>query len=701
MCLSGARGFDLYGSGSVDWTLWLSGWLIGLALDMFVLHLLVTLIKMTVSVLMASFNIHSGSSPVKTDSLLKSDAKLNLGAPAGVEMSSWWSGSALVSGPAKLSLVDGLPINEALVEPAVDPCQVPFSLDADCSESELFERALGRVNLLLTDGKDTKAVEKEVSAVLQKMRDRRLLLPFLSHSIQDEVDKTLQEGTLFRSTSAGSRLLVQFIRDEGQSWLNAAAREQVNSVAFSDISLEVDPAKILSGENLITNQDELEEVCKALLESVYGSVGAASTIVRRVTRRLHNIVVAKFPAAGYSAVGGLLFLRYLCPSLLAPEFHHLVEAGAFKKQNVNIRVVTRRFTLIAKVLQNISNGVMFGSKEEFMIPFNSVVESHMPRFHQFIDAFVESTPEEIQEEREAAEAAEAAAQAAAEAAKAAEAAAVLLAAQAAENAQNLPAVLIPIETIITWNTYKTDAGKVYYHNRATDQSAWDLPTGPNVVVIPLPGSTSPSSLATAENDQNPFLASAPAVTKSLDSNSSIAPQSAAPELNPFIDDIAHTEVVHAAPESSIPVVAVAHIQSEPLVAETNDNPFIVSIPDVAETSPMPAVRVAQEVEEIQESISSNVVIVESFPAVISPPADASDVQIAVSELAMETHSPVASEPASPHRHDAVNAPSGEADEFDPFEEVGPLPSGWTEYLNDDGIPYYVNEAGDSTWERPT
>ncbi len=52
---------------------------------------------------------------------------------------------------------------------------------------------------------------------------------------------------------------------------------------------------------------------------------------------------------------------------------------------------TRRLTLIAKVLQNVSNGVLFSAKEEFMVPLNPFLEYNFKLVRDFIDDFVVRT----------------------------------------------------------------------------------------------------------------------------------------------------------------------------------------------------------------------------------------------------------------------------------------------------------------------
>jgi hypothetical protein len=51
---------------------------------------------------------------------------------------------------------------------------------------------------------------------------------------------------------------------------------------------------------------------------------------------------------------------------------------------VNTPVKRRNLTLISKVIQNVANGVLFGSKEEYMNPLNSIVHEYIGKCKQFL-----------------------------------------------------------------------------------------------------------------------------------------------------------------------------------------------------------------------------------------------------------------------------------------------------------------------------
>jgi hypothetical protein len=80
----------------------------------------------------------------------------------------------------------------------------------------------------------------------------------------------------------------------------------------------------------------------------------------------------------YTSISGFIFLRFFTPAILGPGLFHL-------KIGVQDEKSKRRFTLVAKVLQNLSNVALFGKKESFMEPMNSFISSRMDDMKSFID----------------------------------------------------------------------------------------------------------------------------------------------------------------------------------------------------------------------------------------------------------------------------------------------------------------------------
>ena len=63
-------------------------------------------------------------------------------------------------------------------------------------------------------------------------------------------------------------------------------------------------------------------------------------------------------------------MRFFCPAIISPDRH-----GIKTEASGSVRS-SRCFVLVAKALQNLSNGLLFGQKENFMMEVNSFIEGH-------------------------------------------------------------------------------------------------------------------------------------------------------------------------------------------------------------------------------------------------------------------------------------------------------------------------------------
>jgi hypothetical protein len=85
----------------------------------------------------------------------------------------------------------------------------------------------------------------------------------------------------------------------------------------------------------------------------------------------------RFPEAKYTAVGAFVFLRFFCPAIVAPDVEGLVNTTPSKEMR-------RGLLLIAKVIQNLANNVLFGAKEPFMFPLNDFLTQNIYRVTTFL-----------------------------------------------------------------------------------------------------------------------------------------------------------------------------------------------------------------------------------------------------------------------------------------------------------------------------
>lgn len=87
----------------------------------------------------------------------------------------------------------------------------------------------------------------------------------------------------------------------------------------------------------------------------------------------------RFPEARYIVIAGFMFLRYLCPALVAPDGYKLV-TGAIGE---NVR---RVLVLLSKILQTIANEREFGDKESYMMCMNNLCVEYRSMLQYFFNS---------------------------------------------------------------------------------------------------------------------------------------------------------------------------------------------------------------------------------------------------------------------------------------------------------------------------
>ncbi|KAK1932380.1 Neurofibromin-A [Phytophthora citrophthora] len=83
----------------------------------------------------------------------------------------------------------------------------------------------------------------------------------------------------------------------------------------------------------------------------------------------------------YMHLGGLVFLRFLCPALVVPHKMNLTPNSTAPSKQMQ-----RTLVLLAKLMQSLANNVEYTtSTESFMVPFNSFLARNRPKLTRFYD----------------------------------------------------------------------------------------------------------------------------------------------------------------------------------------------------------------------------------------------------------------------------------------------------------------------------
>jgi len=157
------------------------------------------------------------------------------------------------------------------------------------------------------------------------------------------------------------------------------------------MAMEVDPSKMEEAADEQINTLELWLVAQKLFSGMNKAKSSVPSEIRLLLRHVQTEVAGKFSEqAAHKAMGGFLFLRLLCPSLMAPQVYGLL------KEPPNA-MAQRQLILIAKVMQNLANDTLPGKKEGYMERLNEFITSNQDRLRSFyaeLIAHAEDGPQE-------------------------------------------------------------------------------------------------------------------------------------------------------------------------------------------------------------------------------------------------------------------------------------------------------------------
>eukprot|EP00743_Colponemidia_sp_Colp-15_P011651 GILK01013058.1.p1 GENE.GILK01013058.1~~GILK01013058.1.p1 ORF type:complete len:1401 (+),score=289.14 GILK01013058.1:171-4373(+) len=225
---------------------------------------------------------------------------------------------------------------------------------------------------------------------------KQLLIAFLAEKqclrlfngfVRKEVDSTLNPATLFRDSNMASRMVSSFC----QLVAGVYAKNLFDSLLKSILSLhksglEVDPAKLTAFDNLDNNVSALSSVAQMFLDRILQSIQCLPVQLIALLKLLYQVIHSKFPTVSLANVTGLIFLRFYCPSILAPT-----DSSPVKKNTAKSKEHRRCVTLVTKCLQAAANGVEFGPKEGFMLRLNSFVLNNGERVSNFVAQLLSSS----------------------------------------------------------------------------------------------------------------------------------------------------------------------------------------------------------------------------------------------------------------------------------------------------------------------
>jgi osmotically-inducible protein OsmY len=214
-----------------------------------------------------------------------------------------------------------------------------------------------------------------VQAVINIYASEGTALQLIERYISNEVDAAVREETLFRTNSAATKMCKFYSDIMCREFLVEMLHDPLSKLISECPEVEVDPTKVADPSMVEANAERLQQACEDILNSIYDRLNETPNEIAIICEMLWQCVEAKFGDMKYASVGGFLFLRFICPAVLTPDAHGICTDLSKEGRRV--------LTLIAKVLQNISNGVEFGKKEEFMTVMNPFIVEQIPRMREY------------------------------------------------------------------------------------------------------------------------------------------------------------------------------------------------------------------------------------------------------------------------------------------------------------------------------
>ncbi|KAJ2336820.1 Ras GTPase-activating protein 1 [Coemansia sp. RSA 2681] len=225
-------------------------------------------------------------------------------------------------------------------------------------------------------------VETMTKIALSNNRAASWIAEIVRHEL--EIQTVHDPALVFRGSSIATRAVDTLMKLTGLSFIDHMIGDIVRDVVNGNYKCEVDPAKLQPGECIEEHWQTLAHLLEVLWEGIESAVHCCPLIMRQTFAGIRRATATFYSEHGafeqvrYSCISGFVFLRLLCPAMLAPKSFGLVGRHPCAS---SLRVLT----LMAKGIQCTANLTDFALKEPYMQPMNAFVQWCIPKLKHFID----------------------------------------------------------------------------------------------------------------------------------------------------------------------------------------------------------------------------------------------------------------------------------------------------------------------------
>lgn len=344
----------------------------------------------------------SGNTTPSRSSLSSSTPNPHLSAPIGtlsplIETSTTSTGEDRSGSPSKHEDASGDgQVRQRICLQAPVPIPATRASQGYVSFEEMVLEPQSRLLKALCTCLQVTEATKTCASLVMIFEAKKRVLSMIQSMIEHEVGAQKTAATLFRNNSLTTHLMTCYTKLVGLPFLKTVIGPVIMD-AFTEIdaggvTFEIDPTKMAPGEDLKTNIRDLKRLVHAFFDRILNSRAVMPRNFMEICNTLQTSTVERFPESRFFVIGGFLFLRYICPAVVAPDGYKLINGTISDKQR-------RMLVLVSKILQTIANERTFGEKEEYMMCMNPLVNEYQGMvqyfFNQLAKPVLPNTPENV------------------------------------------------------------------------------------------------------------------------------------------------------------------------------------------------------------------------------------------------------------------------------------------------------------------
>lgn len=209
-------------------------------------------------------------------------------------------------------------------------------------------------------------IDELATSLLDLYETQKKGLILLKALVSKEISNSNKVVDLLRRNSVATKMLSLYAKKYGNFYLENTLTPLIKLIIDNPDKyvFELNSDKLMTLSSLsnndlnsftIENVEKFITILTIFIKKFKNSLDIMPSHFKDICQTIHDSVALRFPEAAITSVGSFIFLRFLCPVIVAPTSEGL-------DKNPPQREVRRSLLLLAKVIQNMANGTMYALK---------------------------------------------------------------------------------------------------------------------------------------------------------------------------------------------------------------------------------------------------------------------------------------------------------------------------------------------------